>query len=154
MEGGLAPNAYLTWYRRVVWFGVTANMSFAVTALYAPAKLLKAMRLRPIASTVWLRNVGMLLVVTSIFNAGAARDPRRYPLYSYLVPTARLVAGSFFLGVVTRNPQRSSERPRAFVPLFVFDTTMGAVCAALLYLGLREDEQNELDAATSSPVPP
>lgn len=139
----MALNPYLTWYRRAVWFGITANMSFALTALYAPAKLLKVMRLRPIASTAWLRNVGMLLVVTSIFNAGAARDPRRYPLYSYLVPTARLIAGSFFLGIVARNPQSSSERPRAFAPLFVFDTTMGLVCAALLYLGLREEGGNQ-----------
>ncbi|HEX2043387.1 MAG TPA: hypothetical protein VHF24_12200 [Acidimicrobiales bacterium] len=147
-------NPYLTWYRRAVWFGITANMSFALTALYAPAKLLKTMRLRPIASTAWLRNVGMLLVVTSLFNAGAARDPRRYPLYSYFVPTARLIAGSFFLGIVIRNPHSSSERPRAFAPLFVFDTTMGVVCAGLLYLGLREDRERERDAGTATPGRP
>ena len=35
----MALNPYLRWYQRVVWLGVTANMSFAVTALYAPAKL-------------------------------------------------------------------------------------------------------------------
>lgn len=133
-------NPYLRWYRRAVWFGVTANMSFALTALYAPQRLLKVMKLRPITSTIWLRNVGMLLVVTSLFNAGAARDPRRYPLYSYLVPTARTIAGMFFLGVATRNPHSSSERPRAFVPLFAFDTTMGVICAGLLYRGLREEE--------------
>lgn len=132
-------NPYLAWCRRVVWFGVAANMSFAVTALYAPARLLKAMKLRSVESTVWLRNVGMLLVVTSVFNAGAARDPRRYPRCSYLVPTARLIAGSFFLRVSVFNPASSSERPRAFLPLFVFDTTMGLVCGSLLYRGLGDE---------------
>ena len=145
-------NPYFRWYRRIVWFGVTANMSFALAALYAPGRLLKAMKLQPIGSTVWLRNVGMLLVNVSLFNAGAARDPRRYPRYSYYVAAARLIAGLFFFRVWLFNPLSSSERPKAFVPLFVFDTTMGLVCAGLLYLGFREDEVAREDLIAPAPA--
>ena len=134
-------NPYFKWYRRVVWFGVSANMSFALAALYAPGRLLKAMKLDPVVSTVWLRNVGMLLVNVSLFNAGAAQDPRRYPRYSYFVAAARLIAGLFFFRVAVFNPSSSSERPKAFVPLFVFDTAMGLICAGLLYRGFREDDR-------------
>ena len=130
-------NVHLTWYRRVVWFGIAANMWFALLALYAPQRLLQLMRLRQIEATVWLRNVGMLLGLVSMFNAGAAVAPTRYPLYSWLVAIARLIAGSFFLGVVLFNPHSSSERPKAFVPLFLFDSTMGVICSVLLRRGLR-----------------
>jgi hypothetical protein len=134
-------NAHLQWYRRVVWFGIVANMSFALTALYAPDKLQKLMGLRRLNATVWLRNVGMLLVLVSMFNAGSAAAPARYPLYSWFVPIARLIASSFFLRIVLFNPNRSSERPQAFLPLGVFDGTMGIICSILLYFGLRHDGQ-------------
>jgi hypothetical protein len=129
-------NPYLKWYSRVVWFGIAANMSFALAALYAPARLLKVMRLREPEATVWLRNVGMLLINVSLFNAGAALASRRYPLYSWFVPAARLIAATFFFRVVVFNPHRSSERPKAFLPLFAFDFAMGVICSVLLFLGL------------------
>jgi hypothetical protein len=127
----------LRWYQRAVWLGISYNMGFALVALYNPDKLQKLMGLRPLDATIWLRNVGMLLVLVSIFNAGAALAPARYPLYSYLVCIARLIAGFFFFRVSYFNPHRSSERPRAFLPLFVFDGGMGLLCTTLLTLGLR-----------------
>ena len=132
-------NAYLKWYSRLTWFGLTANTIFAAFALWAPSWLQKGMRLHPLFATVWLRNVGMLLLNVSIFNAGAALAPARYPLYSYLVSVARLIAGFFFFRVVVSNPEGSSDRPRAFVPLWLFDMSMGLACAVLLTLGLRRD---------------
>lgn len=129
-------NACLRWYRRVVLFGIGANLSFAFTALYAPGRLLRILGLRQIGATIWLRNVGMLLVLVSMFNAGSALAPRRFPLYSWFVPIARLIAATFFLRVAVANPHRSSERPRVFLLLFLFDFTMGVVCSALLGLGL------------------
>jgi hypothetical protein len=89
----------LSWYRCVVWFGIGANLSFAGLALYAPARLLKLMGLRQDVTTVWLRNVGMLLVLVSMFNAGSALAPTRYPLFSWMVPIARLIAAAFFFEV-------------------------------------------------------
>jgi hypothetical protein len=125
--------------------GIVANMSFALLALYAPGRLLSIMGLKKDISTVWLRNVGMLLVLVSLFNAGAAAAPRRYPLYSWLVPIARFIAASFFFEVARLNPFNSSERPRAFIPLGVFDLTMGIICSVLLHRGLsREDRLGRL----------
>src|SRR5690606_1693769 len=129
---GRSMNTYLKWYSRIAWFGLISNMGFAALALWAPARLQRAMRLNPLIGTVWLRNVGMLLVNVSIFNAGAALNPARYPLYSYLVCSARLIAGLFFYRVVFFNPEGSTERPPAFRPLWLFDSVMGAICAVLL----------------------
>lgn len=104
-------NTYLKWYQRVVSFGVLANLSFALVALVAPGRLQRLFGLKPLRETIWLRNVGMLLCLVSIFNAGSAVAPRRYPLYSWFVPLARLIAGSFFFRVAVFNPHGSSERP-------------------------------------------
>jgi len=122
-----------------VWFGIFANMSFAVTALYAPQRIQDGLGLRRLVSTVWLRNVGMLLVLVSMFNAGAARAPYRYPLYAWLVAIARLIASFFFFRVAFFNPQSSSERPRTFLTLGIFDLTMGLICGLLLYLGFPDE---------------
>src|SRR6266487_4023908 len=137
-------NSYVKWYQRAVWFGISYNMAFAFFALYRPATLQRLMRLQLLDATVWLRNVGMLLVLVSMFNAGAALDPTRYALYSYSVAAARLIAGFFFFRVSYFNPHRSSENPRAFLPLFVFDTTMGVLCGTLLHLGLRGGRNQSL----------
>lgn len=128
-------------YSRVVWFGIGANMSFALLALYAPARLLKLMGLRQNVTTVWLRNVGMLLVLVSMFNAGSAVAPARYPLYSWFVPIARLIAAAFFFKVRLTNAFNSTEKPRAFLPLGVFDLTMGIICSVLLRRGLAQASQ-------------
>ena len=136
-------NRYLRWYSRIAWFGLISNSIFAGFALWAPTRLQQALRLNPLIGTVWLRNVGMLLINISIFNAGAALDPARYPLYSYLVSVARMIAGFFFFRVVFFNPEASANRPRAFAPLWLFDMTMGVICAVLLTLGLRERRASE-----------
>lgn len=132
-------NQYLKWYSILVWVGLTANAIFAAFALWSPDRLQRAMRLNALVGTVWLRNVGMLLMNVSIFNAGAALDPARYPLYSYLVSVARVIAGFFFFRVVFWNPEASTHRPSAFRPLWLFDSLMGVVCAVLLTLGLRRE---------------
>src|SRR5262245_1182914 len=112
------------------------NLWFCLTAWFAPARILRLMGLEQTTRNVWLRNVGMLLVNVSLFNAVAALDPTRYPLLSYSVAAARLIASLFFLMVSQLGMRSSTERPKAFVPLMIFDFTMGVVCGALLYKGL------------------
>ena len=136
---------YLTWYRRAVWFGVVMNLWFCLTAWFAPERILHKMGLDPTTRNVWLRNVGMLLVNVSLFNAVAALDPTRYPLLSYSVAAARLIAASFFLMVSQLGMRSSTERPKAFVPLLIFDFTMAVVCAALLRKGLSAGAGRRLD---------
>ena len=106
---------YLTWYCRAVWFGVVMNLWFCLTAWFAPERILRLMGLEQTTRNVWLRNVGMLLVNVSLFNAVAALDPTRYPLLSYSVAAARLIASLFFLMVSQLGMRSSTERPKAFV---------------------------------------
>jgi hypothetical protein len=127
----------LAWYKRVVWVGIFWNLYFAANALYAPWRIHRLLKLRPLGRTIWLRNVGMLLVLVSMFNAGAALDPLRYPLYSAMVAVARLIASFFFFRVAFQNPFHSSDRPRSFLLLATFDGTFGLVCGGLLYRALR-----------------
>ena len=141
---GLAEvNPYLRWYSRVVWFGAFANLAFCLTAWFAPERILKLLRLRQTSNNVWLRNVGMLLVNLSLFNAVAALDPHRYPLFAWSVPVARLIAGIFFRQVSLGPLQESTERPRAFIPLMVFDFTMAILGSALLWAGRPRSKKYE-----------
>jgi hypothetical protein len=141
-------NPYLTWYRRAVWFGVFANLAFCLTAWFAPERILKGLRLQQTSNNIWLRNVGMLLVNLSLFNAVAALDPRRYPLVSWAVPIARLIAAFFFFQVSLADLRGSTERPRSFLPLLVFDFSMGIICSVLLYLGLPAESRFKLGHPT------
>ena len=128
-------NQYVRWYQKAVWFGIVANLAFCLTAWFAPERILKLLKLEPTPRTMWLRNVGMLLVLVSMFNAGAAVAPLRYPLFTWMVPIARLIASFFFFQIVFKDLRRSTERPRSYIPLMVFDFSMGAICSVLLYLG-------------------
>jgi hypothetical protein len=126
---------YVRWYSIAVWFGAAVNLAFCLTAWFAPEQILKKLQLEPTDRTMWLRNVGMLLVNLSLFNIGAALDPLRYPLYSWLVPIARLIASFFFFQIAFTSLRRSTERPRSYITLMLFDFSMGALCAFLLHRG-------------------
>jgi hypothetical protein len=128
-------NPYVRWYSIAVWFGIVANLAFCLTAWFAPERVLKLLKLNQTKNTMWLRNVGMLLVNLSIFNAGAALAPLRYPLNSWLVPIARLIAAFFFFQVALKDLRGSTERPKSFLALLIFDFSMGVICSLLLYLG-------------------
>lgn len=137
-------NSYLRWYQRAVWFGIAANLAFCLTAWFAPERILKGMGLQPTTNNVWLRNVGMLLVDVSLFNAGAALAPQRYPAYSWFVALARLIAASFFFQVSLKNLQGCTERPKSFLALLGFDFSMAVICGALLYKGLSAKPRSAL----------
>jgi hypothetical protein len=128
----VADPGALAWYRRVVGVGIFWNLVFAMNSLYAPPRIHAFLKLRPLQRTIWLRNVGMLLVLVSMFNAGSLLNPMRYPLFSWMVPTARLIASFFFFRVAIQNPWHSSDRPKSFLLLAAFDGTFGLVCAYLL----------------------
>ena len=131
-SGNVVDPSALAWYRRVVGVGIFWNLVFAWNSLYDPPHIHSFLKLRPLHRTIWLRNVGMLLVLVSMFNAGSLLDPMRYPLFSWMVPTARLIASFFFFRVAIQNPWYSSDRPKSFLLMAVFDGTFGLVCAFLL----------------------
>jgi hypothetical protein len=87
---------------------------------------------------VWLRNVGMLLLLVAIFNGAAAISPQRYQLFAWLVVVARLIAASFFLEIWLLDHYTSSDRPDVFKWFFITDASFGIVKGITLYLGLRQ----------------
>jgi hypothetical protein len=121
---------------------VAGNLAFALPAIFAPDRLIDAMGLRPVPSTIWVRNIGILLIDVSVLYAGSALDPRRYPLYSWSVALSRLIASVFFIRVVVFNATTWTEKPEAFLPLLLSDTIIGLVSAGLLYLGFRQERQD------------
>ena len=128
-------NAYVRWYSAAVWLGIAANLVLSLMGWFAPERLLANLRLDPAPRTFWVRNMGMLLVVVTMFNASAALDPLRYPLISWLVPLGRLLGSSFFFLCIFGGHRGSTERPTSFLPLFGFDLSMCVIASALLYKG-------------------
>lgn len=134
-------NTYTRWFSRVTWIGILVNAAFWVPALFDPDTISRVLGIDPNLYTVWLRNVGMLLILVGMFNAAAALAPSRYPLVSWLVVGSRLTAATFFLEVWLFNSLNSSDRPGVFMYLFLVDMTFGIVKGVLLNLGLPEDSR-------------
>jgi hypothetical membrane protein len=129
-------NGSLRWYGRVVWLGNVANALFWVPALFYPDLISDVLGHEKGFHTVWLRNVGMLLILVGIFNAIAAHAPHRTPVLAWGVAAARIIASLFFLEVFLFNSHMSSDRPEVFGFFFLADFTFGVVMGALLQRGL------------------
>ncbi len=143
-------NSYLRVWRVVVMVGVAVNIASGLFALLRPHRLQSTMGLERLEGTAWLRLAGLMLIDVSIFSAIAALNPTRWPILSHLISFERLGSGLFSLQVAARNPLQSSTRPKAFLPLGLFDTTVSTTGIVLLFLGLREhrrvEEQREREA--------
>jgi hypothetical protein len=87
-----------TWFRRVLWFGIVANLGLAIPTLLAPARLMALNDLPPAAPLLWPRFAALLLVLLSIFYMPAGIDPNRYRLIAWLAVASRLAGVIFFLG--------------------------------------------------------
>ncbi len=137
-------NKYEKWYSGVVWFGILVNLTFWLPALVAPNVVINTFNIEGDFWTIWLRNVGMLLLLVALFNAAAALAPSRYPLVSWFVVLSRLIASAFFLEVWLFNSLHSSDRPEVFMWLFITDFSFGAVKGVLLNLGLPQENRVNL----------
>ena len=130
-------NVPLKGFRIVVVIGLLVNAAFWGPALFAPQMINATFGLDPNYYTVWLRNVGMVLLLVSITNAAAAIDPVRYRLFAWLVVVGRLIAATFFLEIWLFDTLESSDRPEAFMWFFITDASLGTIKGVLLYLGLK-----------------
>ena len=83
-------NRYRTGFSIVVWFGIFANALFWVPALVAPNIVINTFNIEGDFWTIWLRNVGMLLLLVGLFNAASALAPTRYPMVSGFIVLSRL----------------------------------------------------------------
>lgn len=135
-------NHYLKLFSFLVWAGILVNAVFWVPALFAPQVINNVFDFDPNFFPVWLRNVGMLLLLVAIFNGAAALAPHRYPLFAWLVVVARLIAASFFLEIWLLDHYTSSDRPDVFMWFFITDGSFGAAKGICLYLGLNQARQS------------
>lgn len=131
-------NVYLKAFSALVWIGIVVNAVFWVPALFMPQVINNVFGFDPNFYPVWLRNVGMLLLLVAIFNGAAALDPLRYQLFAWLVVVARLIAASFFLEIWLLDHYTSSDRPNVFMWFFITDASFGIAKGAFLYLGLKQ----------------
>ena len=136
-------NASLNGFRLMVVIGVLVNAAFWGPALVAPQMINDTFGFDPNYHTVWLRNVGMVLLLVSITNAAAAIDPIRYRLFAWLVVVGRFVAATFFLEIWTFDTLGSSDRPSSFMWFFITDFSLGTIKGILLYAGLKRHDGME-----------
>ena len=129
-------NRYAVGFKRVVWLGILANVTYAVIAFAFPHFLLSALNLGSVESTVWLFNYSVLLVLLSCFYIPAADNPFRYEVNSWLLVAARILpAATFFIGVATQF------MPKGFLTLGIGDLSIGIVEGVLLWLAFRTQSE-------------
>ena len=133
-------NVPLNGFRIAVAIGVLVNAALWGPALVAPQMINDTFGFAPDYYTVWLRDVGMMLLLVSITNVAAAIDPIRYRLFAWLVVVGRLIAASFFLEIWVFDTLESSDRPEAFMWFFITDASLGTIKGLLLYVGLKQHD--------------
>ena len=63
-----------TWFERVMWVGIFANVALALPTLLWPAEMLALSRLPDAIPLVWVRFSSLLLILLSSFYVPAALD--------------------------------------------------------------------------------
>jgi mono/diheme cytochrome c family protein len=124
-------NAWLRWFRRVMFLGILVNLGFILPALLAPDVLLGSLGL-PVdqAAFPWLGNVAWLLVQASAFYVPAALAPDRYAVFAWLAVFCRFLVSLYWLRLTLR-PEGA-----AFRGFFVTDLAFSVVAGLLLSAGL------------------
>ena len=125
-------NPYARWFKRVVWFGIVVNMTFAIIAISMPNVLLNVLHLGSVTSPVWLTNYSVLLILLSCFYIPAAHNPQRYIVNAWLLVATRLIpAMTFFIGAFL------GYMSMGFITLGIGDFLIGCVEGILLILMFR-----------------
>lgn len=122
----------LFWFRILVAAGGIANLAFALPAFLFPPLLEVLIEIDPVQQTVWLRNVGILLIILSSFYIPAILDPFRYMFNSIALIVGRFSAGLFFLVLVV-----SAGYPDGFWVLALADLGLSTVQAVVFLFVLR-----------------
>jgi mono/diheme cytochrome c family protein len=131
-------NRFATWFQRVTWVGIAANLALAIPTLFAPERLMELASLPAAVPLMWVRFSALLLVLLSLFYVPAARDCTRFRVVAWLAVGARLAGVVFF-----------STQPRAYLLFGLFDLTFLVPEATLLFLAQRSER---LTAAGTAPV--
>ena len=126
------------WFKRVLWFGIVANLGLAVPTVLAPARMLAFSGLPDASPLLWTQFSGLLLVLLSIFYMPAGVDLDRYRAVAWLAVGSRLAGGIFFIGF----------QPAAYHRLGYFDLVFFVPEVILLTTAIRQSSV----AVKSSPV--
>ena len=86
-----------TWFKRVLWIGILANLALSIPTLLAPERIMAMSGLPPATPLLWPRFAGLLLILLSVFYMPAGFDPNRYRVVAWLAVMARLAGVVFFL---------------------------------------------------------
>ncbi len=113
-------------FARWVTIGIFVNVAFAIPALLTPTVLGDFLGLSQ-AQTLWLRNVGLLLLILSVLYAPVAVNPRANRTYSTLVVVARFMAAAFWLIMAIKTGWQ-----RVVVGSLVVDGGLGIIQAFAL----------------------
>jgi len=92
------PGSAITWFKRVLWIGILANLALSVPTLLFPAQLMTMSGLPPATPLMWPRFAALLLILLSIFYMPAGVDPARYRITAWTAVGARLAGVIFFVG--------------------------------------------------------
>jgi hypothetical protein len=134
-------NTYATWFGRVVWLGLFANLAIAIPSLLMPGETLALYAFPPAYPLLWVTVSALFLILLSLFYIPAALHPLRYPPVSWLAVFARLVGVVFFLGF-----------NRYYYVLGLFDLTFFIPEAILLSLAVRTPVSPYVATKTSPSV--
>jgi hypothetical protein len=85
-----------TWFERVMWVGILANVALALPTLLWPAQMLAFSRLPDAVPLVWVRFSSLLLILLSSFYVPAAINCRRARVNAWLATAGRLAGAVFF----------------------------------------------------------
>ena len=91
------PTTSETWFQRVMWVGIIANVALALPTLVWPAEMLAFSRFPAAVPLVWVRFSSLLLILLSSFYVPAAVDCRRARVNAWLSTAGRLAGVLFFL---------------------------------------------------------
>jgi hypothetical protein len=124
----LQDNRYLTWFQRVMWCGIAANIVVAVISIADTPAVLNLLRLPPAEPLVWPHFAAFLLILLSVFYIPAALDPVRHRFAAVFAIICRFGGVGFFAIV-----------GGGYIVFGLFDFVFGLPEAILLVLGLRQN---------------
>jgi len=85
-----------TWFRRVVWLGIVANLALAIPTLIVPDRMLALSGFPQADPLMWTRFAAWLLILLSLLYIPGAMDVYRYRATAQLSVLARLAGVLFF----------------------------------------------------------
>ena len=86
-----------TWFRRIMWVGIFANLALAIPTIAAPSAMIEMTGLPTATPDLWPRFAALLLVILSVFYMPAGVDIDRYRATAWFAVASRLAGVLFFM---------------------------------------------------------